>query len=95
MQGIIIFTLIAFAISIILTTADYYLNKEDKRVEEVLHLLPGYNCGSCGFGGCLDMATNIVNKGADPKRCRPMKEEQYKNLKTYMNSHGIKQRKIR
>lgn len=89
MLGILIFTGIAFGISIILSLANYYLNKEDKRVEEVLHLLPGYNCGSCGFGGCHDMAVNIIQNGADPHRCRPMHKDQYERLKSYLDSHGI------
>lgn len=94
MSGIIIFTSIAFVISIILASTNYYLNREDKRVEQVKLLLPGYNCGSCGFTGCHDMADNIVNNGADPKRCKPMRVEQYKRLNEYLKSHGIKQKKI-
>ncbi|MDD4643754.1 MAG: (Fe-S)-binding protein [Bacilli bacterium] len=91
MLGILIFTSIAFSLAVILVVTNYYLNKEDKRVAEVLALLPGYNCGACGFGGCQDMAYNIVKEGVDPKKCRPMKEEQYQKLKDYLDSHNIKQ----
>lgn len=86
MLGIFFFTTIAFFISIILAVTNNYLNKKDETIEEVLALLPGYNCGSCGFGGCPDMALNIVKNGADPKRCKPMKEEQYKKLEAYLKS---------
>ena len=26
--------------------------EEDHRAEEILALLPGYNCGGCGYPGC-------------------------------------------
>jgi electron transport complex protein RnfB len=94
MQGIIIFTLITFFISIILVLTDHYLNNEDQIMDEIASLLPGYNCGSCGFGGCADMAYNILNKGADPKRCRPMREEQYRKLTDYLHSHNINTKDI-
>ena len=36
-----------------LGVADKYLKVEaDVRVEKVTSLLPGYNCGGCGFPGC-------------------------------------------
>jgi electron transport complex protein RnfB len=89
LQGIIIFTTIAFIIAVILVITNYSLNKEDKRFAEVTNLLPGYNCGACGFAGCADMALNIIDNGVELRRCKPMKEEQYKHLKDYLDSHGI------
>lgn len=35
---------------------------EDPRIDEVAALLPGVNCGGCGFAGCRNMAENIVGK---------------------------------
>ena len=35
---------------------------EDPRIDEVAGLLPGANCGGCGFAGCRNMAENIVKK---------------------------------
>ena len=32
----------------------------DPRIEEVAALLPGANCGGCGFAGCSDLAKNIA-----------------------------------
>lgn len=38
--------------------------KEDPRIGEVTKLLPGANCGGCGFAGCSGMAGALV-KAAD------------------------------
>ena len=38
--------------------------KEDPRIAQVAELLPGANCGGCGFPGCSGMADALV-KGAD------------------------------
>ncbi|MBR0374543.1 MAG: RnfABCDGE type electron transport complex subunit B [Mogibacterium sp.] len=33
----------------------------DQRVSEVRDVLPGANCGGCGFAGCDDYASSVVN----------------------------------
>jgi Na+-translocating ferredoxin:NAD+ oxidoreductase RNF subunit RnfB len=38
--------------------------KEDQRIAQAQELLPGANCGGCGFPGCSAMAEALV-KGAD------------------------------
>ena len=43
--------------------------KEDPRIKEVLNLLPGANCGGCGFAGCGACAEAIVNGEAQPNAC--------------------------
>lgn len=37
--------------------------KEDERVSQVEALLPGANCGACGFLGCHDFALQCVERG--------------------------------
>lgn len=37
--------------------------KEDPRVVQVRELLPGANCGACGFKGCDDFARQTVEQG--------------------------------
>lgn len=38
--------------------------KEDGRIGEVESLLPGANCGACGFNGCHDFAVRCVTRGS-------------------------------
>jgi len=41
----------------------------DPRVEAVLDILPGANCGGCGFIGCSDYAVAVVADGAGVDKC--------------------------
>ncbi len=63
--------------------------KEDERIEEIEKLLPNYNCGSCGYAGCKDFATAIVNKEVkDLRKCKPgMKGATYENIRKYLDEH--------
>ena len=57
-----------------LGVADKYLKVEaDVRVEKVTSLLPGYNCGGCGFPGCSGMAEALVTGDMDHIACKPCK----------------------
>ena len=40
--------------------------KEDPRIDEVESIMPGANCGGCGFAGCRAFAENVV-KAPDMK----------------------------
>jgi len=44
---------------------------EDPRIAEVEELLPGANCGGCGYAGCADYAKAIVIDGAAVNLCAP------------------------
>lgn len=63
--------------------------KEDERIEEVAKRLPNYNCGSCGYAGCHDLAEAIV-KGEETnlRKCKPGKEENnFKPILEYLDQH--------
>ena len=42
--------------------------EEDPRIDEVEKMLPGANCGGCGFAGCRAMAEALV-KTTTSRRC--------------------------
>ena len=46
---------------ILAVLAKVFYVKEDVRVEELTNLLPGYNCGACGFPGCNGLANAIID----------------------------------
>lgn len=60
----------------------------DNRVEEVTNMLPGLNCGACGYPGCAGFAEALVEGKADRvSKCLPSKPEQRDQIAEYLNSH--------
>lgn len=60
--------------------------KEDPRLEKVTEMLPGYNCGGCGFAGCSSMAAALVNQDVNStSHCKPCKKEQRLAIVQYLN----------
>jgi len=54
---------IAFACGLLLALAARYLSvPSDPRVEQLIKLLPGVNCGACGYPGCAELAKAIAAK---------------------------------
>ncbi len=49
--------------------------EKDERYDAILELLPGANCGGCGFAGCASYADAIVNEGADVTCCPASTDE--------------------
>lgn len=63
---------IGCASAVALALADRFLSvKEDPRIGQVADLLPGANCGGCGYAGCADYAKAIVTQNAELTHCAP------------------------
>lgn len=61
--------------------------KVDERVANVTTLLPGYNCGGCGYPGCAGLAEALVDKKADSvSLCKPSKVEQRAAIVDYLKT---------
>ncbi len=45
--------------------------EKDPREEEILSVLPGANCGACGYPGCSGYAAALVKGEAEPTACAP------------------------
>jgi len=81
MIGIIIITVVALIMSLILVFAS---SKVDTKESKIRELLPGYNCGGCGYGSCDGMAKALSLGTGDIEKCRPMKKEEKEKLKEYI-----------
>ena len=58
---IIVLTTMGILLAVALTLADKFLKvKEDTRIDDVEALLPGVNCGACGFPGCRAFAEAVI-----------------------------------
>ena len=83
MIGILIMTLISLVLSTVLVLTSKYLN-ENKEKLKIQELLPGYNCGACGYPGCSGMADAILNDKMNYQKCKPLKGEKRKTLEVFL-----------
>lgn len=76
MKGVIYFTIITFILAILIVLLNNLLFKKKTKVDRVLELLPGYNCGACGFGSCSGMAESILKDKSAMDKCRLIKNKE-------------------
>ena len=92
MQDILIPMLIIGAIGAVLGLVLAFAAKvfeviEDPRYAQVHNLLPGYNCGACGYPGCQGLANAHVDKETDDvRRCTPSNQDQRNSIVDYLAS---------
>ena len=58
--------------------------ESDTRVDDVLAMLPGYNCGGCGNPGCSGMAEKIVDGTGTVNQCKPCKADMKEAILKYV-----------
>jgi len=57
---------------------------EDPRIDDVTDLLPGANCGACGFAGCRAFAEAVINGDTPPAECTVMSEGEREEVAGYL-----------
>jgi Na+-translocating ferredoxin:NAD+ oxidoreductase RNF subunit RnfB len=57
---------------------------EDPRIDDVTGLLPGANCGACGFAGCRAFAEAMIKGEAPPAQCTVMSEGEREEVAGYL-----------
>jgi RnfABCDGE-type electron transport complex B subunit len=57
---------------------------EDPRIDEVANMLPGANCGACGFPGCRGFAQAAVNGAIAPAKCTVMSDDARADVAAYL-----------
>ena len=68
--------------------ADFFKVEVDQRFTDVENLLPGYNCGACGYPGCSGFAEAIVEGEVQKlSMCKPGKDENYNAIMEYLKDH--------
>ena len=84
----IVVVAIGLIASILLSLVSHYFGIEkDKRVSEIREMLPGVNCGACGFKGCDDYAKALAEGKAKPNLCIPGAKALAEELGAYL---GVK-----
>jgi RnfABCDGE-type electron transport complex B subunit len=62
--------ILAVFMTFVLGWANQALHVEvDPKIEKIDEILPGANCGGCGYVGCGEYAEAVVNEGVAPNLC--------------------------
>ena len=56
-------------------------------ITELLAMLPGYNCGGCGYPGCSGMAAALADGSGSIDKCKPSKADVKAAIKQYLADH--------
>jgi Na+-translocating ferredoxin:NAD+ oxidoreductase RNF subunit RnfB len=67
---------------------------EDPRVDAVLQMLPGTNCGACGYPGCLGLSEAIVEGDVLPGKCTVMTEDEREDVAAFMGVDAGAEEKV-
>lgn len=88
LYALIIVVATGLILALLLALADKYLKvEEDPRKDDITALLPGANCGACGFPGCSGLADAMV-KGNSTKAtdCKVIKGDKATALQNYLDN---------
>ena len=66
----------------------------DERIEQVEELLPGANCGGCGYAGCADFAKGVVAQTATPDQCPVCSPEDVVAIADYLGISAEEKEKM-
>ncbi|MCL2840411.1 MAG: hypothetical protein FWE05_06520 [Defluviitaleaceae bacterium] len=58
----------------------------DTRVETIINLLPGINCGACGYPGCAGLAHAIIESKGRLKDCPPLKSDGENAIRAFLST---------
>lgn len=90
MNPVFIYTLvslgsIAFLLGALLAFASKrFAVQVDPKVEQILSILPGANCGGCGYAGCAAYAGAIVKEGISATLCSPGGQEVVRKISQFL-----------
>lgn len=76
---------LAFLFASLLVLAHRKLHvDEDPRIDAALQMLPGTNCGACGYPGCLGLAEAMAGGQALPGKCTVMSEDEREDVARFL-----------
>lgn len=69
-SAILVLSILGAIFAVVLAVASIvFAVKTDPRLPEIIDVLPGANCGGCGFAGCSDCAGHILDGSAPVNAC--------------------------
>ena len=69
-------------------SAEFFKVEVDERLETITNMLPGINCGICGYPGCAGFAEGILDGEVTKLSiCKPGKDIHYDPIIEYLKDH--------
>ena len=76
---------VGLVVGVLLALASHFFGvPEDTRVKDLRGMLPGINCGACGFKGCDDYAAALAAGKTTPNLCVPGAADVASSLSDYL-----------
>jgi Na+-translocating ferredoxin:NAD+ oxidoreductase RNF subunit RnfB len=76
---------IGFVLGFLIYIVEKYFHvEEDTRLQTIQSMLPGVNCGACGFPGCAGLANAIFEGKGKPNQCKPISADKRSALEAYL-----------
>jgi Na+-translocating ferredoxin:NAD+ oxidoreductase subunit B len=79
---------------IIGVAAKAFAVESDPRIETVTDMLPGANCGGCGYAGCADFGKAVVEAKATPGQCPVASDEDSARISDYLGLQAEEKEKV-
>lgn len=84
----LVLAVLGFGLGVLINfVAKVFYVEEDPSIEEVVDLLPRYNCGACGHPGCKEMAIALLENKNKPADCKPIKKDQIPVIQEYLDNY--------
>ncbi len=88
-ESIVVMALIGAVLGLGLGYAsDKFYVEPDKSYDDVLKMLPGLNCGACGYPGCSGLAEALVaDKSVKVSLCKPAPQDVRDRITYYLDDY--------
>ncbi|MDD3261630.1 MAG: RnfABCDGE type electron transport complex subunit B [Oscillospiraceae bacterium] len=89
LSAVLIVCIIGLICGVVLVVASTFMAvPKDQKEEDIRALLPGANCGACGFSGCDGYAAAMAKGEAQPGLCAPGGAAVAKAISDYLGVGG-------
>ena len=86
--SVVVLLAVGAVLGLLLAVASKYLTVEqDERIDKVIEMLPGYNCGACGKAGCAAFGEALVTGEVKAvSGCKVIKPDKKQAIKDYLDN---------
>ena len=86
--SVLVLLAVGAVLGLLLAVASKYLTVEqDERIDKVIEMLPGYNCGACGKAGCAAFGEALVTGEVKAvSGCKVIKPDKKQAIKDYLDN---------